>query len=263
MSGGRGETAQHANGLLRPTGSISSLSAIPHPTRSRKKPTREAAWLSRDLSHPRADQLPTPLHRVYTAQNSRGKDPAVTALPAVARFPGTRGIKFWVHKDRSYRKRCLPCISLSINRGVSKVVKPFMKIIDITTVERARLLAIEEDHFSDLKGKDIKPGKVTDSVSAFANAGGGDIYIGIEEIDKAKKLRSWDGFDTIESANAHIQTIEQMAPLANHFTYEFLRCEKSRGLVLHLSIHKSKDVIAASSGKIYVRKSWVLAVLSG
>lgn len=129
-----------------------------------------------------------------------------------------------------------------------------MKIVDITTAERARLLAIEEDHFNDLKGKDIKPGKLTDTVSAFANASGGEIYLGIEEVDRPKKLRSWNGFDKVEDANAHIQTIEQLAPFANHYSVEFLRCDKSKGLIAHFTIYKSREVLAATSGKIYIRK---------
>ena len=129
-----------------------------------------------------------------------------------------------------------------------------MKIVEITIAERARLLAMEEDHFNDLKGKDIKPGKLTDTVSAFANASGGEIYLGLEEIDKSKKLRSWNGFDTIEDANAHIQTIEQLAPLANHYSVEFLRCDSSKGLIAHFTIHKSMEVLAATSGKVYIRR---------
>ena len=43
------------------------------------------------------------------------------------------------------------------------------------------LLDIEESYFVDLKGKGISPAKFTKTVSAFANASGGEIFVGIEE----------------------------------------------------------------------------------
>ena len=43
------------------------------------------------------------------------------------------------------------------------------------------LFALEENHFNDFKSKDIEGKKLSRTISAFANASGGDIYIGIEK----------------------------------------------------------------------------------
>lgn len=129
-----------------------------------------------------------------------------------------------------------------------------MITVEITREQKEIILNIDEDHFHDLKSKDIKPSKLTQSVSAFANASGGEIYLGIEEIDKEQKIRQWKGFKNIEEANAHLQEIERLAPLANHFDAIFLKNAEEEGLVLQLQIFKSKDIIPASNKEVYIRK---------
>ena len=54
-------------------------------------------------------------------------------------------------------------------------------ISNITAEEVAKLLARQEGHFLDMKGKRIAPAKLTRSISAFANADGGELLIGVEE----------------------------------------------------------------------------------
>lgn len=44
-----------------------------------------------------------------------------------------------------------------------------------------KILQIEEGHFEDLKAIDISPAKLTKAISAFANADGGELYVGIEK----------------------------------------------------------------------------------
>ena len=56
----------------------------------------------------------------------------------------------------------------------------------ITEGEISRVLKIEENHFNDFKAKDISGNKFSKIVSAFANASGGDIYIGIREENNTK-----------------------------------------------------------------------------
>jgi len=129
-----------------------------------------------------------------------------------------------------------------------------MTTADITPEQKDRILALEEDHFHDLKSKRIKPAKLTQSISAFANTIGGEIYLGIEELDKKNKLRQWNGFLTIEDANAHLQEVERLAPLTNHFDATFLTNKEEKGFVLQIQIFKSKDIIRASNGKVYIRK---------
>ena len=51
--------------------------------------------------------------------------------------------------------------------------------VEITPDQARAILATEEGHFSDLKSTDIRPAKLTESVAAFANAAGGELFIGI------------------------------------------------------------------------------------
>lgn len=129
-----------------------------------------------------------------------------------------------------------------------------MEQIEITPEQRDNILLFEENHFGDLKSKLIRPSKLTNAVSAFANASGGEIYLGIEELDARNKVRKWDGFSDIEEANAHLREITRQSPLGGHFSGVFLYCEGESGYVLQIQVNKTKDIIYASDKKAYVRK---------
>ena len=85
-------------------------------------------------------------------------------------------------------------------------------VAELTAAEIAVVLATEEGHFGDLKAIEVAPAKLTRSLAAFANADGGDLWIGVDE-DKATNARSWRGFNTPEDANGHIQALEATFPL--------------------------------------------------
>lgn len=126
---------------------------------------------------------------------------------------------------------------------------------DITENQRNIILDIEEDHFRDLKSIDIKPAKLTKTISAFANTVGGEIYVGIDETEVAGvKHRQWRGFADVESANGHLQIFEQLFPLGTDFNYTFLRIAGETGLVLQVSILKTKQIVKASDGIPYIRR---------
>jgi ATP-dependent DNA helicase RecG len=127
--------------------------------------------------------------------------------------------------------------------------------VEIGAEQVQAILAQEEDHFHDLKAQEIKPAKLTESVSAFANSAGGELYIGISErtVD-GEKVREWRGFTDAEAANAHLQVLEAMAPLGSHYAATFLKTPALPGVVLHLEIPKSKDIIRASDRHPYIRK---------
>ena len=129
-----------------------------------------------------------------------------------------------------------------------------MDQVEITHEQRDKILALEENHFGDLKGKQIRPSKLTKTVSALANASGGEIYLGIDEIDARNKVREWNGFSDIEEANAHLQEITKQSPLGSHFTGTFLYCEGEDGYVLQLQVFKTKDIIYSSNKEVYIRK---------
>lgn len=127
--------------------------------------------------------------------------------------------------------------------------------LEITGAERDRLLALEEGHFLDLKAIEVKPKKLANTISAFANTAGGDLYVGISEDELlGVKIRSWRGFPDQEAANGHIQSLEALFPLGSEFSYEFLRSPGSPGAVLHISIQRTLQIAKTHDGKVYVRR---------
>jgi len=129
-----------------------------------------------------------------------------------------------------------------------------IKPVDDRAVEE--LLTLQESHFVDLKSVAIAPAKLTKTISAFANTGGGEIYIGIEEVSTVDaEIRCWQGFPDQEAANAVFQVIATINSLGNAVDADFFASPNHDGLVLHLTIFKTKDVVQASDGKVYVRRN--------
>ena len=108
-----------------------------------------------------------------------------------------------------------------------------------------------EGHFCDLKAIEIAPGKLTKTISALSNSEGGEVFVGIDE-DRNTEVRTWRGFETPENANGHIQTFEELFPLGNDYSYEFLTNENAPGYVLKVQVSKTRDIKRASNGKVYL-----------
>lgn len=127
------------------------------------------------------------------------------------------------------------------------------EIADVDQASKALVIGIQESHFADLKSIDIAPNKLTKSLSAFANAEGGELYIGVDEHQSG---RVWRGFGDVEDANGHVQALEETFPLGQYVEYQFLhlRDAPGDGLVLKVSVQKTPDVRPASHGKVYVRR---------
>lgn len=125
---------------------------------------------------------------------------------------------------------------------------------EISAAEAAKIIATEETHFSDVKDIRIKPGKLSRTVSAFANASGGEILLGISE-DKINAKRSWEGFLNREAANDFVSTLEKLAELNNHYTGVFLKSAGQNGLILHLTIFRTQAIVKSSDGSVYVRRN--------
>jgi len=119
--------------------------------------------------------------------------------------------------------------------------------------EVKRVLALVEGHFCDLKSLDILPAKLTQSIGAFANADGGELYIGIDE-NTSTGIRTWRGFGRPEDANAHVAVFERLFPLSSQYAYDFLASPGERGLVLRAQVMKSRAIVLASDGEVYVRR---------
>jgi ATP-dependent DNA helicase RecG len=129
------------------------------------------------------------------------------------------------------------------------------EVQQITLDQATRILQYEEGQYGDVKAKEKKPSSLTEDISAFANADGGDLYIGIDEVlVNGIKTRSWRGFLDPEEANARIQVFDGLFPTGTDFQFEFFRCDSLPGIVLHATINKSRGVTLASNNVPYLRR---------
>lgn len=127
-----------------------------------------------------------------------------------------------------------------------------MNISSISSNEAQKILERDESHFLDFKGKAIQPNRIAKSISAFANADGGEVFVGIEENESGFH---WDGFTRPEDANDHVQVIEAILPLGQGCRMEFLSSEELPGLVLHIEVFKSRSIIETAAKEVYIRRS--------
>ena len=111
------------------------------------------------------------------------------------------------------------------------------------------IMQLDETHFRDFKSRDIQPAKLTRTVSAFANADGGELILGIE--DDPREIR---GFPTVEDANGHIQIFEKLFPLGHGFSYDFLLVDGRSDYLLKIEVDKSHEIVFASNKQAYLRR---------
>ncbi|HZN77836.1 MAG TPA: ATP-binding protein [Micromonosporaceae bacterium] len=132
---------------------------------------------------------------------------------------------------------------------------PF-EVVDLGPTEVEQALRTEESHTVDLKAIEVSPAKLTRALSAFCNAEGGELLVGVDE-DKATSTRKWRGFSDPEAANGHVQALGSLFPLGGFIDYQFLRQanDPAAGLVLKVTVQRTPDIKKASDGKIYVRLS--------
>jgi ATP-dependent DNA helicase RecG len=127
-------------------------------------------------------------------------------------------------------------------------------VIEITDKQLHEVLSYIEGHFLDLKAKEIKPSKLTKTISAFANADGGELYIGIAENVTLPFPHKWNGFADPEDANAHLQVFESLFPLGEDYLYNFLSHPKQTGVILQVTVRKTKAIVKANDGIPYIRR---------
>lgn len=126
---------------------------------------------------------------------------------------------------------------------------------ELSKDEVERLLDTDESHFLDFKAIEVSPQSVSKNVSAFANASGGELFIGIDDkMGPNGEEREWRGYPNQEAANALIQTIHELSPLGNHYEATFLSSPTHPGLVLAVTVFKTREIVTASNGTAYVRK---------
>jgi ATP-dependent DNA helicase RecG len=126
------------------------------------------------------------------------------------------------------------------------------RVYNIEKDQADKIIHLEENFLNDVKAKEIKPAKLSDTVSAFANAGGGDIYVGVSE-NGVGKDRSWIGFADVEEANDITHTLFSAHSFGNHLIFEFLSCEAYEGYVLHITVKKVKEIVKSTKGEVFVR----------
>jgi ATP-dependent DNA helicase RecG len=127
-----------------------------------------------------------------------------------------------------------------------------IETVNIGDDERDKLLSRSEGHFFDFKSQGISAAKLSRSVSAFANADGGELLIGVDE-NGGRFI--WRGFTDEEDANGILQMLEGVCPVGPGLEARFLRHLNEPGLILQLEIKKLKDIIRATGGAVYLRRS--------
>lgn len=120
------------------------------------------------------------------------------------------------------------------------------EIRSITDEEYWTLLALEEGQRLDFKSMRIRPSKLSETISAFANTDGGELYVGIEDD------RTWQGFDNTEAANEISAMIFDMFPVQDYIECNFLKSDAA-GLVLKIEIARTPDIKEATNGSIFKR----------
>ena len=135
-----------------------------------------------------------------------------------------------------------PPASKPIQAKTSNDLISAFRIAAIQYDQAMRVISTQEGQFGDVKGIEIAPAKISKTASAFANADGGDLYVGISE-ETRTNVREWRGFDDQEAANGLIQVFERLFPLGQDADYEFLRCADCPGLVLHVQVQKTKSIV--------------------
>lgn len=125
--------------------------------------------------------------------------------------------------------------------------------VSLSEKEVSEIFDIEENHFNDFKAKEISGKKISKAVSAFSNASGGDIYVGIREEPKTK-IKHWEGFPDVEAANSMLQVLDSINNISGFHEVEFLMHPVLRTYVLKITVFKTQAIVLATDDTAYVRK---------
>jgi predicted HTH transcriptional regulator len=79
-------------------------------------------------------------------------------------------------------------------------------VYEIDDAQAASIMATQENYLNDIKARDIKPSKLSETISAFSNAAGGDVYVGIGE----NKGNKWGQTRLFESFPESILTPDRI-----------------------------------------------------
>lgn len=114
------------------------------------------------------------------------------------------------------------------------------------------ILLNEEGDYSDFANSMISGKRLQEKIVEFANAEGGDVFVGIHDRSDGRKDRN-DGFDTVECASKVIDAAyRDVKPSINNLEHEFLMYENK--IIVKLVIPSSNQVHRTADGKVLVRK---------
>jgi len=127
------------------------------------------------------------------------------------------------------------------------------KILDSKDV--FELSTRQEGHFYERKAKAISGKNIQKIVTAFANADGGDLLVGIrDEKDEPDTTKRWDGNIGKEYFNEVFQNIMEIKP-SIPYTPIFLFNPADNTYALQITVEKSEKVHQTSDGTVYIRVS--------
>jgi len=129
-----------------------------------------------------------------------------------------------------------------------------MQVREVSKADALALSSQQEGHFYDRKAAAIKGAKLQKIVCAFANADGGDVYVGIaDDKDESEPAKRWVGASSMEDYNQLIQSTLEVIP-SPPIMMEFLKSPLSSNYILHIQVDKSQSVHQTSDGTVYERK---------
>ncbi len=88
-----------------------------------------------------------------------------------------------------------------------------MRTRDISVREAAQICQRDEGHFFDRKGRAVSGKQIQKIATAFANADGGELLVGIkDDKDESNPSKRWDGAQRLEELNGLLQALFEVKP---------------------------------------------------
>lgn len=124
---------------------------------------------------------------------------------------------------------------------------------NISIEDANKIIEKEEGHFFDVKSKDVSGAKIQKIAVAFANADGGEVFVGIKDLkDEAITSKRWDGMTLMEEYNSILSSLMLITPTLD-VSKIFITCSEYLGYVLNIKVEKSSQVHRTSSNEYYLR----------